>query len=223
MIIKVNYFDNQIYFSDNLINNIEITNKSVFYRFVKDLYLVSNGDIVEDLIFLDSDKEVSNFKLSVISDYFNFGFDDRKNINSISKYLDDYVSEEDKVNLSKQYKNLLKVFRKILGDVEVPLEVDEEIDLISLSKMVKLSIKNKENVLDNLLVLIDINNIIGINKMLIFINLKQYLTEEELIELYKYSIYKNVRILLVDSQNYGVTIKYEKKLIIDENLDEFVL
>lgn len=28
---------------------------------------------------------------------------------------------------------------------------------------------------------------------------------------------------LVDSQSYGVTLKYEKKLIIDDNLDEFVL
>ena len=47
--------------------------------------------------------------------------------------------------------------------------------------------------------------------------------KNELIELYKYAIYNNVNIFLVDSQSYGVTLKYEKKLIIDDNLDEFVL
>lgn len=32
-----------------------------------------------------------------------------------------------------------------------------------------------------------------------------------------------IRILLIDSQCYGCTIDYEKKLIIDENLDEFMI
>ena len=42
-------------------------------------------------------------------------------------------------------------------------------------------------------------------------------------ELYKYSIYNGIPLLLIDSQCYGGTLNNEKKLIIDENLDEFMI
>ncbi len=31
-----------------------------------------------------------------------------------------------------------------------------------------------------------------------------------------------LKIVLIDSQSYGIKLEYENKLIIDENLDEFV-
>ena len=71
--------------------------------------------------------------------------------------------------------------------------------------------------------MIDIENILGTKDILIFVNLKQYLTKNELEELYKYTIYNEVSILLIDSQCYGGTLNNEKKLIIDENLDEFMI
>ena len=46
---------------------------------------------------------------------------------------------------------------------------------------------------------------------------------EELNELNKYSLYNNIKILLIDSQCYNSTNKFEKKLIIDRNLEEFLL
>lgn len=54
-------------------------------------------------------------------------------------------------------------------------------------------------------------------------NLKQYLNKVELIELYKYSIYNGVNIILIDSQAYGVKMEYERKLIIDNSLEEYML
>ena len=71
--------------------------------------------------------------------------------------------------------------------------------------------------------LIDVEKLLKIHTLQIFVNLKQYLTKEELIEFYKYAIYNNVQILLVDSQTYGISLNNEKKLVIDENLDEFML
>lgn len=36
-------------------------------------------------------------------------------------------------------------------------------------------------------------------------------------------MYNQVNIVLIDSQSYGVKLEYEKKLIIDQDLDEFML
>ena len=87
----------------------------------------------------------------------------------------------------------------------------------------KISINKTDDLLNNLLLLIDLEKVLKINEILFFINLKQYLSQEELIEFYKYAIYNEIKIVLVDSQSYGVKLDYEKKLIIDANLDEFVL
>lgn len=71
--------------------------------------------------------------------------------------------------------------------------------------------------------LIDIEKAFKLSNILVFINLKQYLSNKELEELYKYSIYNNVRILLVDSQGYNNISIYENKLSIDKDLVEFML
>ena len=71
--------------------------------------------------------------------------------------------------------------------------------------------------------LIDLEKILKLNSILFFINLKQFLNNDELIELYKYAIYNNIIIVLIDSQSYGVPLKFEKKLIVDSDLEEFVL
>lgn len=51
MKINCNYIDNSIIFDDDKINVIEIENKKFFYRFVRDLYSISNGDVLEELVY----------------------------------------------------------------------------------------------------------------------------------------------------------------------------
>lgn len=89
--------------------------------------------------------------------------------------------------------------------------------------MIKLKLNLSSNLLDNLLSLIDLEKIAKANKFLIFVNLKLYLTEKELEELYKYAIYNEVKLMLIDSKNYGCKTIFENKLIIDNNLVEFML
>ena len=103
------------------------------------------------------------------------------------------------------------------------MNVENEVTIENITKFIKVSIDNSNELLDSLFLLIDLESTLLTNNILFFINLKQYLSTTELIELYKYAIYKEIKIVLIDSQSYGVTLKYEKKYIIDENLDEFVL
>ncbi len=75
----------------------------------------------------------------------------------------------------------------------------------------------------NILTLIDLYKETKEIDIIFLINIKQYLSDIELQELYKYSLYNNVFIVLIDSQVYGEKRKFEKKLIIDDNLEEYVL
>ena len=98
-----------------------------------------------------------------------------------------------------------------------------KIFLEGLIKLLNLEVVSQNDLLQNLLLLIDINKELKVFDIVVFVNLKQLLTKDELVELYKYAIYNNVFLLLIDSQAYGVPLEYERKNIIDENLDEFVL
>lgn len=225
MKLNVTYFDNKIEINNDCVSVIEIENKRYFYRFVEDFYNIENNGASDNLTFFDdNDNEKSlNGKLKIYLNYFDFGFDSKKVQTDIIKYISSVIEDDDKALLQSQYSKILKIYKKIINDIELPLYIDDEISLDTLSKLLKVGINKKDELLDNLFLLIDIEKIFKTNNILVFVNLKQYLSRNELIELYKYAIYNQIQIMLVDSQCYGGTLDYEKKLIIDENLDEFVI
>lgn len=224
MNMNIDYFDNKINFNGEHINVIEIENKKCFYRLVKDLYTMFLEGCVNDITFFEKDKEKNmNGKLKVFTNFFNFEFDSKKYTNDISKYVSGNIAEKEKNILLSLYNKIIKTYTKILNNIDLPLNVENEVTIENITKFIKVSIDNSNELLDSLFLLIDLESTLLTNNILFFVNLKQYLSTTELIELYKYAMYKEIEIVLIDSQSYGVTLKYEKKYIIDENLDEFVL
>ena len=225
MKINIDYIDNEIIITDDTIFNIEIENKTYFYRLRSEFNAIANGELVENINFVDKyNNELTLLnRIDLYIDYFNIDFNSKKVINSLYKMLKNNLNEENKIKINNYYSKIKNILSKTFIDYNLSLVINDEFDLEMLFKMLKVSIKNKDNLFDNLLLLIDINSIFNINELLVFINLKQYLTNEELKEFYKYSLYNNVKIILIDSQSYGTANEYEKKLIIDNNLDEFLL
>ena len=225
MKIVTNFIDNEIAVQNNNLFNIEVENKAYFYRLINEFNLISKGVISDNIFFLDEDDNELNLlnKIDLYIDYFNIEFNSKKIINNLYKMLKTNINEEDKAKINKYYLKIKSILAKSFLDYNLPLVINDEFDIDTILKLLKVTIDSKNNLLDNLLLLIDINNNFKINELLIFVNLKQYLTLEELNEFYKYSIYNDIKILLIDSQCYGVTNKFEKKLIIDGNLDEFLL
>ena len=54
------------------------------------------------------------------------------------------------------YNKMVKQYSKILNDAEIPLRIESEFSVDNLNKLMKISIDNKEDLLDNLLLLIDL-------------------------------------------------------------------
>ncbi len=223
MRLSIKYIDNIITFNNNSINCLEIENKSYFYKIVNDINNISVGNVIEDVIFTDDEYKELNLsnKINIIFDYFNFDFNSKKIISIINKKVNENISINDKDDLSKIYNKIRKIYLPILNDMDLNIDINNDFDLDLMIKLLNITIKSKDNLLDNLFLLIDIEKELNINKIIVFINLKQYLNKNELIELYKYLLYNNVVVLLIDSQSYGICNEYEKKIIIDEELEEY--
>ena len=225
MKIKVNYLENILEINEEKILSIEIENKSYFYRLISNIYSIINSEVVEEITIYDKNNNELNIsnKIKIFVNFFSFEFDSKKYTNDINKYIINEMDENDKTILLKSYNKLIENFLKILNKSDLPLQILEEVTIDNIIKNLKLTINSKNSLLDNLLLLIELEKTLKTNNLLVFVNLKQYLTNQELIELYKYAIYNKIKILLIDSQSYGTTTSYENKLIIDSNLDEFML
>mgnify|MGYP004473766161 CR=1 FL=1 len=224
MNLSVDYLDNKIVFANEYINAVEIENKRYFYRFVNDLYSVYINGYSDNLKFIQDNKEINmNGKIKVFINYFDFQFDSKKYTSEISKFVSNYINEEDTKNLINLYGKMTRIYKKALIDIDLPLYVENDISIDNINKLIKLGISPKEELLDNLMLLIDLEHTLKTNNFLVFVNLKQYLTKDEVVELYKYAIYNEITIMLVDSICHGANLKNEKKYIIDENLDELML
>lgn len=225
MKLCIKYIDNNLEINSNEIQSVEIENKRYFYRIVDDLYTIYNGNIVEDISLLDDNNNEINYlnKFKIFVNYFDFGLNSKKYSNDILKCITNNISDENKDLLTKQYNKIVNIYKNILNDIDLPLLIDSEINIDNVTKLMKININTSKDLLSNLFILIDSENLFQTKNILIFINLKQYLTNNELEELYKYSAYNEIPLLLIDSQSYGTTLNNEKKLIIDENLDEFML
>lgn len=224
MKIKVDFFDNEIILNNQEIFSVEIENKQYFYRLVRELYSIGSGDISEQVHFFDETKEVLSPKITIYNDYFDIDLSSKKYSFLLYKKILNNIDYDDNNKIFKSYKNIYERISHSLMCIDLPINIEQEYNLEDLLKMFKVSIKNTSDSIFNLvLLLVDISSSLIPNEILVFVNLKQYLTSIELTEVYKYSLYKGVIIFMIDNQTYGISLENEKKMIIDDNLDEFML
>lgn len=180
---------------------------------MKNWYIIDNNNIEINLVN----------KIKIINNYFDFDFTSKKYGVEIIKKLVSNINDEDKDAIIMLQNRIYQKVNKQLQKFDIPLFISNDIDIGTVLKNLKIEIHDYDDILNNILLLIDIEKTFNLSNILIFINLKQYLSDKELKELYKYSIYNSIKILLVDSQHYNNVNNFEKKLYIDTDLVEFVI
>ena len=218
MKFKISFIENLIEIENEYVRCIEIENKNYFYRTISLLNDFNNNeDLKDEINFIDK----IDFKM--IIDYFNIDLNDKKTLNAVIKYVKENIDELNYDKLLRSYQRLCTLFSSSLENIDIPINIEEDINIDNIIKLMNIKINKEDSILKNLFILIDVINELKNNNLLILVNLKQYLTKEELNEVYKYAIYNNVALLLIDNTSYGIPQKYEKKLIIDDNLEEFIV
>lgn len=222
MKITISYLENNVEITNDFINLLEIENKKVFFRLINDLNQICNGNVIEEIKAFSDDKEINiTNKVNVISDFFNIDFS--RYMLLINKLINENLKDNSDKSLLLLYKKLIQKYNNIISTVDLPIAVNNDATIESLTKLFKLKVNYKSSIIENLFSIIELERSLKSSKFIVLVNLKQYLDDDELNELYKYSIYNNVNIILVDSQCYGCSHDFEKKLIVDDNLVEFMI
>lgn len=225
MKIQWNSLENEILFLDDFINVVEIENKHLFCAFIEEFRKVVNGEIEEGILtFYEEEEEVSySHKIECYIDYFSLDFNSKKILNSFYQRISKNM-EESGVSLFPVLLDFSQRIKNYFLDFDFDVTYDTDLSIVDISKFLKVKVNDeKKSVFERILLLLDLESEFRFNKILVFVNLKSFLTKEEVVKVYRYSKMKKVWILLLEGTLGGVTLEYEKKLIIYDNLDEIVL
>lgn len=224
MIISIMGFENEIELKENTVNILEIHNSKLFSEVINNINNQCNGEEENNQIVLMQDQKRLNIEKSIylLTDVFNINFNDKRILNKIYNIL----MENIKNRQDDELENITLKLRNYLIDEinELPFEFnmnsDIEIDYLLKGFNVKIDTSCYVSIIEKIEFVIDIISTLKLAKILIIPNLKTYLSTEELLEVYKYSIYNNIRLLILENKHDEKIIKYERKNIIDVNFEE---
>lgn len=229
MIMKIFSLENDMIFTEEYINVLQIQDKKLFTNVINSLNDNINNieDTKERIIILDNDTGIKIEKeVLMIIDVFNIDFNQKKIQNALYNKIEKIYKQE--FERMSEFQNVFQKLQLNVLDVfnEFPFEFNykESIGIQEYLKLLGLKISNnKEKIIDTIFSLIDVVEYLSIAKLLIFVNIKLYLGNDEIQEVYKYAMYKKVNILLIETGEEKEPLENEKILYIDSDYDEIIL
>ena len=222
MILVHPRIEEQIEFKENVINVLCIENKAMFNEIVSDFLVQINGED-GDFILSEKGKELPIKKsVELVLSPFIMDFNSKKILSSIYGDLKENAYQQD------YYANTVKLLSEISGyisnvvdEYKYPLEISEEINIEDVFKLASLKVDNSNSTLvDKIVDYVELVTTVLNVKLVVFVNLKLYIEEEQLGELYKTIMNKKINVLLIENMMISSKIEGEKGIIIDKDLCE---
>lgn len=226
MKLKINGFDNEIVFNEENINVLLIEDVKCFSHIIEVLNDKINGIELNEIFLLDEKNEELRMdkRMYLLLDIFNIDYNSKKVLNVIYKLISDNIEKNQDYEMEKRTLELRNYIIQEINELPFEFVMKNEIEITEILKLYNLKIdsENYISVLERIELLIDIISTMKIADILIIPNLKLFLDDKDLVELYKYSLYNNINLLLIERYS-SKRLKYEKNIIIDEDFNDFFI
>lgn len=226
MKLKITGFNNELEFYDGKINILCIKDTKCFTNIIQKINYKIEGIENEEIFLLDDmNNEMKMQKeMLMIIDLFNIDFNSKKILGKLYDIISESIENSDNTKIQNM---LIEIRKSIIDEInEFPFEftMSDNVDIVNMLKLYNLKIDKLayETILEKIEFLIDLNTTLNIFSIIVIPNLKIYLSQKELIELYKYSLYNNVNLLLIE-KDINEKLNYEQVLIIDEEFDDYIM
>lgn len=217
-------FENKIEFKEGIVNVFEIYNQKLFSKIINTINNQCNGeDDDNSIVLMENEKRLKIEKnVYLLTDLFNIDFNAKKILNKIYSILTQNIQNRQDNELENITLKLRNYLIEEINELSFEFNMNSEIDIGDLLKIFNIKIDTScyTTIIEKVEFIISIISTLKIAEILVIPNFKTYLTEEEVLEIYKYSIYNNVKLLILENKSNEKMLKYEQKNIIDENFDE---
>lgn len=201
--VPVIYIENPRYYSQ-IIGEFINQCKKIDGRFV-----LSNGS-----------KEIAFDKfVDFIFNPFILDLNERKIIAKLYQYLESNVVEDYFSNKMEMSIQMLSFIDKLISDQDYPLTYNQEISIQDVFKIVDIKFDlDAGKLVEQVIEYLKISRSLCKYELFIFVNLKNFINEEDLEVLMRNCIYEKINILLLESNITYESGQYEKKYVIDRDL-----
>ena len=218
MIFQYQGFNFKIDFENKSIFSLIIENKKLYRKIIEDL--INNISIDDGNIILSKNNKliVPEKEIFVFSDYFNFDVN-KFVLNKYYKELKN-LSENDFFDETVEIKEVLRNYVTKLVENEYSIKLEEDLDISQILKAFGVKFQRNEDLLLNLFEWIKILNELLGYEIFFFINLENFLSDDELVEFSKFILYNKYRVVFLENFNRNKLFDNDNLIIIDSDLCE---
>lgn len=226
MKIKIKGFENELKLNaDDKCYSIQIENKKLYQSILSECI---NEDDEKQLILIDNKENCCEIEKHIlfISDPYNEEVNNKKILTKIYEMISKSINENIELT-TKIDTNLYKIREIIINEAnELPIEFEalddiKTTDILTLFKL-KIDTKSYITIVDRINLMIEIMSIIKSDLILCFFNLKSILEKEQILEIEKYALYHNIKLLLIEPNLYD-NIENEITLKINKNFEDEII
>lgn len=205
---------------ENVIPVIIIENKTVFRNTILEIFeqiACKSGN----LILSNNNQEVNFSKhVDIVNDYININLNDKKVLTRLYNMLKN-KSIEDYDKFLKISEHITEYVQELLFDEDFDLVQNNNIDPTDIFKAVSIEIDDSnKGVSEKLLEYMAISERFMDTKLFIFVNLREFFSDEEVIQIYDKILLNKTKFIIIQSRLIKTIDCREVQYIIDEDYCE---
>lgn len=197
-------YDLQLDLRENKVNVLVIENRTLFAELVSELYRQCGG--AEGRFVVSQNDEIQPFSkcVEIITDILGIDCNEKKLLSRLYQEMEG-LALENLISESTGLKSaILCYLEKMCGQVPYHLEYQQEFLPSKIMKMADLKFRSEAgSILEKIIEYLDIASKVQSESIRIFVNLKMFLEEDALQNLYEYAFYNKIALVLIE----GVTGK----------------
>ena len=211
--------EQQLIFQENRVNVLVIEHKELFRRMIQELAKQIDG-VEGRFVLSDNDKILKIDKdVCLVVNPFALEINSRKALTGLYNELGKLgMNEENYLNTCRVKGQIAESISGLLNQVDYALKFQDDFNLQSLFKALEVEFESgEENFLEGLVYFMDVCSKFQKVKILAFVNLKTYLTNDELKKIYKEAFYRKIQLLLLEN-SVEQELAEEAVCIVDDDL-----
>lgn len=199
---------------------LQVENQGLFARLVRSIASAGGRYALEPYSLWDEDCEIKpKDAFLVITDPINLPWDDKTFLAAITKKIErEFIEDED---LRREVEASENLIRDRLASLNLAMNADFTFGLEwDLKRYLKfagfgVALQDESSYLDNLLNFLSFALDAGCKKSLVFVNLKTFLTKNELKTFYEQVFFSKISVLLLENKKDTISYGHERKLTVD--------
>ncbi len=221
MKIVLSDLEQSLDFSEVTVCEFVVENAEKFFEITSKFISMADGNVEEGVTLLENNQEISFSKhIEILYNFYDLDINNKKIQTLVAKHMLEVSKENDfSLELADINQSLSRFYAKLLTAQEMNVFYEAEPTIENIIKMANFKFDESESLEEKIVDYVDMLNKLKRLKIVILVNLNQFLSEQKLKEVIKQLKYLNLKILLVNSSIKGGLIA-DKRIILDEDLCE---